>query len=86
MFYTTIPCAIIICCISNSTELENIRWVHKKLQQHDGHISYPKLIAFRLGACYLMMCPALFIESEFYLMILIGVVITPVIGFIVPVG
>lgn len=60
--------------------------MNKKLKAEDGHISYPKLIAFRLCACYLMMSTALFIENEVYLMIIIGVLITPVIGFIVPVG
>lgn len=85
MFYVTMPCAIIICLISNATEIENIPFVNEKLRNQRGHIDRKALIIFRLLTTYLMMFLTFLIDDEFYLMIFVGLVATPFIGFMVPV-
>lgn len=80
------PCAIIICLIANATEIENIPLVNQKLRNRRGHIDRLVLTVFRLSLTYLMMFFTFLIHDEFLLMIFVGLVATPFIGFVVPVG
>lgn len=85
MFYVTMPCAIIICLISNATEIENIPWVNLRLRNRQGHIDRTVLTVFRLSLTYLMMFFTFLIHDEFLLMVFVGLIATPFIGFVVPV-
>lgn len=85
LFYITMPCGIIICLISNATEIENIPWINKQIKKRDGFIDRKMLLALRLCTTFTMMFFTFLIDDEFILMIFVGLVATPFIGFVVPV-
>ena len=85
LFYVTMPFGLSICLISNSTEVENIPWVNRHFKNEQGFVNRSVLLTFRLALCYLMMFPTFLIKDEFLLMVLSGLVATPVIGFVLPV-
>lgn len=86
LFYITMPCAIIICLIANATEIENIPAINAKLRNSRNHINRLILTIFRLSVTYLMMFATFLIHDEFLLMIFVGLIATPFIGFVVPVS
>lgn len=75
-------CMLLIC---NVYELENIDFVHRRLSNEHNQIQVPRLVVFRLAACYLMIIPAFFIQDEFFVLIISGSFLSPMLGFFIPV-
>ena len=71
--------------VANSLEIENIDYVAKRLRNPNGNVNIPRLLAFRASVCFIMLLPVFFIEDEFFLMVLTGVILIPSIGFLIPV-
>ena len=84
-FYITQPLSILIFIVANTLEIENINYVASKLKGPDGLMSIPKLLSFRIILCLLMLCPIFFIQDEFLLMIITGIILIPSIGFLIPI-
>lgn len=84
-FYITQPLSILIFIVANSLEIENIDYIASKLKGLDGSMSIPKLLSFRIVLCLLMLCPIFFIQDEFLLMVITGIILIPCIGFLIPI-
>ena len=71
--------------IANATEVENVPKIRRHLLDKYQLIIPRKLAALRVLVCFLMILPALFFNDEIYLIVLSGAVLTPVIGFLIPI-
>lgn len=85
LFYLTLPTIVIICLISNSVEIENLKFVQKLVRNENGLVVISRLMILRLILCYFMLLPIFFIRNEIFLMILSGAVVVPFVGFFIPV-
>lgn len=85
MFYFTIPLTMCMLMICNVYELENIDYIHRQLSNARNEIQISKLTIFRLAVCYLMILPAFFLEDEFFVLIISGSILSPLLGFFIPV-
>ena len=60
--------------------------VKRVLRNKDGQIDIRKLTLVRTSFCFLAMSMTLFIEDEYFLMLLSGSVFIPIFGVMIPVS
>lgn len=85
LFYLTLPATLLIFIIANCHELEYEKLVNQRITNENGQIQVKRLIPFRLILTSLMLVPVFFIEDEYNLSVVSGILVVPFIGFILPI-
>ena len=86
LFFSSFIPHIIVYQFNIFNNVEDIGWVKKQLQDNRGHMSIKKLILLRLFVAFLATVPLLFIKDLFFIAVINGNIVCPLIGIICPVS
>lgn len=85
LFYLNIPSAILIFMLSFCLTLESIPWVFSKMKGDNNKIRYKTILIFRSILAFLVLSIGLFDINEYFIIVVSGSILGPIILFACPV-
>ena len=85
IFYVNIPSALLIYNLTVMMSLENLSFIHQRVLNAKGKISTAKILRFRIIATILIFGLGFIPMNEYFIIILSGSLLGPMIFFIIPV-
>lgn len=86
IFYVNIPTALLIYNLTVMMSLENLPVIHKLILNSKGKISTTRVLKFRIIATMLVFAIGFFPLNEYFIIILAGSLLGPIIFFLIPVN